>query len=285
MGASVYEIITERILEKLSAGIVPWRQPWSTSTPKNLVSGKPYRGVNVFLLGSQGYSSPYWCSYKQALAKGGQVRKGEKGTPIIFWKVLDKVEEGKPKKIFILRYFTGFHVSQCDGLEVPAEENRHNFVPLDECERLLQRYQGAPALIEGGDRACYVPSRDVIMMPQGDRFSTTEEFYSTLFHELTHSSGASHRLSRDGITNPIKFASHDYSFEELVAEMGAAFLCGHTGIDNRTLDNSAAYIKHWSAKLRDDHQMIIKAGSAAQKAVDYIMGEGEMLEEEASETS
>lgn len=274
MSLNVYQIITDRILEKLSAGVVPWRQPWSTSLPKNLVSKKAYRGVNIFLLGAMGYSSPYWCSYKQAAAQGGQVRKGEKSTPVVFWKVLDKVEDGKVRKVFILRYFNCFNTSQCDGLTVPSEDNRHDFQPLTECERILQQYRGAPALVEGGDRACYIPSRDVIQMPPGDRFGSTEEYYSTRFHESVHSTGAEHRLARKGITDPIRFGSHAYSVEELIAEMGAAFLCGITGIENRTLDNSAAYIQSWMSKLRSEPKWLVEAGSAAQKAVDHILGVG-----------
>lgn len=273
MSINVYQIITDRILEKLQAGVVPWRQPWSTSLPKNLVSKKAYRGVNIFLLSAMGFSSPYWCSYKQAAKLGGQVRKGEKSTPVVFWKVLDKMEDGKVKKVFILRYFNCFNASQCDGLTLPpTEETRHDFQPLSECERILQQYRGAPALVEGGDRACYIPSRDIIQMPPGDRFSTTEEYYSTRFHESVHSTGAEHRLARKGITDPIRFGSHDYSVEELTAEMGAAFLCGITGIENRTLDNSAAYIASWSKKLRDEPKWLVEAGSAAQKAVDHILG-------------
>lgn len=276
MGLNVYEIVTERILESLEKGTVPWRQPWASSLPKNLVSKKPYRGVNVFLLGAMGFTSPYFLSYKQAAAKGGQVRKGEKATPVVFWKVIKKDGAGRGDKengkIFILRYYNVFNVTQCDGLEIPAEEGRHAFSPLEECDQVVSRYEGAPALIKGGERACYIPSRDTIMVPEGDRFASTEEYYSTLFHEMTHSTGAESRLNRKGITDPIRFASHDYSFEELVAECGAAFLCAHTGIVNRTLDNSVAYIASWAKKLRSEPKWIVEASSQAAKACDHIMG-------------
>jgi len=278
MSDKVYEIITDRILGMLDQGVVPWRQPWSSSLPKNLVSGKEYRGVNVFLLGCQAYTSPWWVTYKQCAARGGQVRKGERSTPVIFWKPLPRkdatpadIAKGRDK-FFLLRYYNVFNVAQCDNLEAPTSHSGVQFNPIGACEEIVASYKGAPPITHGGNRACYIPSQDAIQMPPRESFTHTEEYYSTLFHELTHSTGHKDRLDREGITNPIKFASHDYSFEELVAECGAAFLCAHAGIDNRTLDNSAAYIKHWSDKLRDNRKWIVDAAAKAAKAADHIRG-------------
>lgn len=281
MSDKVYQIITDRILEKLKQGIVPWRQPWAhgeAGMPRNLVSGKPYRGVNIFLLGSQRFSSPYFLTYKQAIAKGGNVRKGQQGTPVVFWKVGKKdgasdaeVKAGKGR-YFILRYYTAFNVTQCDGIEVPGDSGVQKvFNPIEECERVVSSYTQVPVR-HGGGRACYIPTLDEINMPDKEDFLTSEEYYSTLYHEMTHSTGHKDRLAREGVTNPIKFGSHDYSFEELVAECGAAFLCGYTGIENKTLDNSVAYLQSWAAKLRGEPRWIVDAASKAAKAADLIRG-------------
>jgi len=289
MSVKVYEVITDRILESLKQGVVPWRMPWNkTDAPKNLQSGKPYRGVNVFLLSAMRYGSPYFLTYKQCAARGGQVRKGEKGCPVIFWKVGDSKtvdpKTGKPGRYFILRYYTVFNVEQCDGIEAPAPTRTDKvFEPIEECEKIVRAYKTLPHIDHGGDRACYSPSFDRISMPNKEKFEGEEEYYSTLFHELVHSTGHESRLSRDGIMNPIRFASHDYSFEELVAECGAAFLCGHAGIIDHTIDNSAAYIANWASKLRSEPKWIVEAASKASKASDYIMGD--LLKEETEEDS
>lgn len=283
MGINVYEVITDRILTMLKDGVVPWRQPWvAASAPKNLVSKKEYRGVNVLLLGTQNYTSPYWCTYKQCTEKGGQVRKGEKSTPVVFWKITDKKDNPKEKS-FILRYYNVFNVGQCDGLEVPAEESRKVVEPIQACEDLVKLYKTIPKVEHGGSRAYYNPSFDYIGMPTMADFHSAEEYYSTFFHELVHSTGHKDRLDREGITNPIRFGSHDYSFEELVAECGAAFLCGRAGIVNRTLDNSAAYIASWVSKLKSEPRWIVEASSKAAKAVDYIAPPEDTEEEKGEE--
>lgn len=291
MAISVYEVVTERIIAALEKGVVPWRMPWRTkggsNMPRNLHSGKDYRGVNILLLGSQGYADPRWCSYKQALAKNGCVRKGEKGTPVIFWKVLDK-KGGKPgEKSFILRYYTVFNVTQCDWQEalpsLTTDAPAPTFDPIEECEKIVLSYKTIPALDHGGNRACYIPSFDRVCMPDKDSFGKREEYYSTLFHELVHSTGHESRLNRDGIMNPIRFGSHDYSFEELVAECGAAFLCAQAGIIDHTLDNSVAYIQNWARKLKSEPKWIVEAASKATKAADYIFPPPAEVKEEEDE--
>ena len=290
MSIKVYEIITDRILQSLEKGVVPWRMPWHTSTPRNLISKKPYRGVNVFLLGMQRFTSSYFLTYNQAKAKGGQVRKGEKSTPVIFWKVGDskKVDPktGKVGKFFILRFYNVFNVTQCDDIKVPVEATATEHEPIAECESIVDGWAGKPPIVHGGNRACYSPSEDLISMPERGSFGKVEEYYSTLFHEMVHSTGHKDRLAREGITNPIKFASHSYSFEELVAECGAAFLCGNAGIIDHTIDNSAAYIANWAAKLKSEPKWIVDAAGKAAKASDLILGvkekEEEVVDEEAA---
>jgi antirestriction protein ArdC len=276
--ANVYEIITDQILEKLKKGVVPWHKPWSVShggRPKNLVSGKAYRGINPMLLAFSGYDSPYWLTYKQAAKLGGNVKKGSKSTMVIFWKPLEKenADTGKTEKHFMLRYYRVFNSDQCEGVEVPETKKPEakKFKPIKECEKTVARMPKAPAINHGGDRACYMPSSDQINMPKKTAFDQPAAYYSTLFHELSHSTGHGKRLDRKGVTDLCGFGATNYSKEELTAEMGAAFLCAENGIENATIDNSAAYIDNWSEKLKDQPRMVIEAAGKAQKAADYIL--------------
>lgn len=275
---NVYEIVTKKIIEKLEAGTIPWKKPWqSGGLQKNLVTKKPYRGINQFLLDLSGYSTPYWLSYKQAKNLGGNVRKGEKSQVIVFWNWVKNKKTDEEYPIF--RYYNGFNLDQCDGLDkiktdltVEMEETKLNFNPIKECEIVVNNWKGKPPIKHKGNRACYFPWQDKINMPDKEKFKTVQEYYSTLYHELTHSTGHEKRLNRPGIVDANKFGSHDYSKEELVAEMGASFLAQETGIDNITIDNSAAYIASWLKKLRSNPKFVVEAAAKAQKAVDLILG-------------
>ena len=276
-----YKVITDKILEKLEQGTVPWHQPWSTEMSKNLVSKKEYRGINVFLLGSMGYANPYWLTYKQADQLGGHVRRGEKSTPVVFWKWMEKNtadlnEDGEPrvKSYPVLRYYKVFNLDQCDEIpveKIPALETRQDFHPIQEAEAVVRDMPHAPKIDHKSRQALYRPSTDSIEMPPGELFGSDEEYYSTLFHELTHSTGHRSRLHRFNDEELAPFGSGDYSKEELIAEMGAAFLCGHCTIVNRTIDNSAAYIQGWLNRLRNDKKLVVLAGAQAQKAADCIL--------------
>jgi antirestriction protein ArdC len=277
----VYEIVTDRILNLLSKGMVPWHRPWGSgtqdATPRNLKSGKAYRGVNVFVLNCAGFSSPYWLTFKQAKDMGGMVKKGEKGTPVIFWKRLmveDKEQAGEKKVIPLLRYYTVFNVEQCDGIQAPAAAARPTgFSPIAAAEEAVKSYANPPAIGHGGMQAYYSPMRDAVTLPAPASFNTPAHYYATLFHELGHSTGHKSRLARDGIVKSDGFGNHLYSKEELVAEMTAAMLCGVTGIDaTGLLDNSAAYINSWLRKLQDDRKLVVQAAAQAQKAADMILG-------------
>jgi len=293
----VYQIVTDRILELLDKGTVPWRKPWqggAVCQPKNLVSKKPYRGINIFLLGitatSTGYRSPYWLTYKQATDLGGHVRKGEKSTLVVFWKINQKIEtdnETGDKKIVnypVLRYYNVFNLDQCDDVnpdKIPEdaridEDDLLDFEPLAACDNIVEHYSDRPIIEHDREpRAYYRPSADKVHMPDKELFNSIPEYYSTLFHELTHSTGHETRLNRDGITEMAAFGSALYSKEELTAEMGAAMLCGMAGIDNQTIDNSAAYIDGWRSKIKGDKKLVVNAAARAQKAVDYILGENQ----------
>lgn len=278
----VYEIITERITSMLEKGVVPWRRPWrGGESPRNIMSMKPYRGINVFMLSCSGYASPYWMTYKQALSVGGQVRRGEKGCPVIYWNVLEKedVKNGKKvkRKIPFLRYYTVFNLEQIDGLESvkriaskikPVEHVEFN--PIEVCDALVGAVPNPPDIEHRGGRACYAPLIDKISMPAPEAFESPEEYYSTLFHELGHATGHEDRLNRDGLANG-KFGSHSYSKEELVAEFTAAFLCGESGIDTATIENSAAYLGNWLKKLSENPRWLVDAAGKAQKAADYLL--------------
>jgi antirestriction protein ArdC len=272
---SVYEIITSQILAELEKGVVPWRKPWRTLPPANLISKKPYRGINTFLLGIAGYGSQYWLTYRQAQALGGNVRRGERGTKIVFWKFNEyetETADGETENrtSAFLRYYTVFNLEQIEGLKAllalpPAR-------PIESAEGVIAGMPNPPAY-ERGFLACYSPSTDAVTMPSPTAFYSQAEYYSTMFHELVHSTGHAKRLAREGFDKPQQFGSESYSREELVAEMGSAMLCGVVGIQQATIANSAAYHKSWITRLKSDSRLIISAASAAQKAADYIRGE------------
>jgi len=266
----VYAIITEKIFEQLEKGVVPWRKPWKTILPQNLISRKEYRGINSILLNCLPFEHPYFLTFKQAKTLGGNVRRGEKGLRIVFWQFLE--DEETKEKFPLLRYYTIFNVAQCDGIAVPKLPNR-NDEPIAECERIVWGMPNPPKVEFGGNRAFYVPSRDLITIPARQRFDNAEEFYSTLLHEMAHSTGHHSRLNRKGINeSDVAFGSQNYGQEELVAEIGASFLTAKAGIIGRTIENSASYIANWLAVLRNDKRMIVCAAGQAQKAADYILG-------------
>jgi antirestriction protein ArdC len=276
---NVYGIITDRIIKQLESGVAPWRKPWSAKLPVNLMSQKPYRGLNVLTLASQGYPSRFWLTFNQANKLGGKIRKREKSSPVIYWNIGEEREyttrdgQTRTSKPFLLRYSNVFNLSQTEGINLPAsalQEARTNN-PIEDCEQIVAGMPNRPGL-EQSDKAWYAPGRDVVGMPSIGLFRSSEEYYSTFFHELAHSTGHASRIGRDGFESVQSFGSESYSREELVAEMGAAMLCGVTGIENRTIENSAAYLGTWIERLKSDSRLIVTTASAAQKAADYILG-------------
>lgn len=276
---NVYEVITNRIIEALEKGVVPWRQPWRSGAPKNLLSGNAYSGVNAFILAAasavgSGCKSEYWLTANQAKEKGGHVRKGERGTPIVFWKRFQNKDDKEARGGFMLRYYNVFNLDQTENVKLPKrvlELEPSEKEEIVSAEQIVARYPNRPTIEHGGNKACYTPSLDRVFVPERNSFKTSEHYYNILFHELIHSTGHESRLDRDGIRS-ISFGSHEYSVEELIAECGASFLCARAGIQH-DLDNSAAYIGSWIGNLQKNPKWIIEAGSKAGKAVDYIMGE------------
>lgn len=282
--ANVYETVTAQIVEKLEQGIRPWAMPWdrsggSVSRPLRH-NGQPYTGVNVLTLWiaaeTAGFSSPYWMTFRQALALEANVRKGEKAAKVMFMRKIEKDEEDeetgeeKRRTFWIAREYSVFNADQIDGLP-----ERYSALPssLSAPERIERAEQAAAAtgakVQHGGTRAFYRPSNDLVQMPDRERFKDAEAYYGVLFHELTHWTGHKSRLDR--LKSFSRFGDDAYAFEELIAEMGAAFACADLGIEPEVRDDHAAYIDHWLKVLKGDSRAIFRAASEATKAADWIM--------------
>ena len=238
------------------------------------------------------YESPYFLTFKQAAQLGGNVKRGEKATPVVFWKWFDAKDENAPtkiKRIPFLRYYSVFNLSQCEGIpsdKIPligSSNDEKN--PIEQADKIIINMPQKPIIHFGSDRACYRPSLDRVDMPKVETFKKMEDFYSVLFHELTHSTGHESRLNRKGVGSSdgewSAFGSTPYAKEELVAEMGAAFLCSQAGIVERTIENSASYVQSWLAKLKDDKKLIVLAAAQAQKSSDFILGKIQNEREES----
>ncbi len=278
---TVYEIVTQTIIEKLEAGNVPWRRPWITSAPKNLISGKEYRGINTFMLSASGFPRSEWLSYRQAEKLGASVRAGERSNMVVYFNVGEErinAKTGKLSKPFLLRYSRVFNISQCvhgeqnlaDKLGLNAAEGAP-VGSIESCDAIVCNMPNRPN-VKASDRAWYRPSTDEVGIPDKSTFHSSEGFYSTLFHELTHSTAHPTRVGRPEVMESQNFGSANYSREELIAEMGAAMLCGVAGISPATIENSASYLRSWISALRGDSKLVVAAASGAQRAADYIRG-------------
>ena len=278
MSAYAYERITGQIIALLEQGTVPWHKPWKASTgwPRNLVSNKPYRGINVLLLHCMGYESPLWLTLRQANILGGTVRKGEKACPVVFWKRLTvgEKDDSEKREIPLLRYYHVFNLAQCDGIKNghPPAPNGAEPVASPKPEEIVANMPQRPPIKDGFTRAFYSLREDYVGMPARERFETSEQFFATLYHELLHSTGHESRLNRSSLTEKAGFGSDPYCKEELIAEIGAAFLCGQAEIAERTIDNSAAYVAEWLKRMKDDKKLIVHAAAQAQRAADFVLG-------------
>lgn len=280
----LYQEVTDKILTLLDQGVPPWRQPITTADgpgmPTSFGTKKPYRGINLFLLAinawAHDYGSNYWLTFNQAKQQGAKVRKGEKGSLVLFWKqhaTTDR-ESGEDVTIPVLRHYVVFNADQVEGLPkaeaTPAEPRE--FVPIAEASRIVKGYIDPPVIEQRGNRACYFPASDRVEIADPLRFESTESFFATLFHELAHSTGHPKRLARDLGAGPSAFGSPDYGKEELVAEMGSAFLCAAAGISPATIEQSASYLEGWRKSLRADKKLVIAAAGQGQRAADHILG-------------
>ena len=282
MKNQTYDRITDHITALLEQGTVPWHKPWKARTglPRNFVSKHPYRGINVFLLIAMRYESPFWLTCRQANQLGASVRKGEKACPVVFWKqtTVEDKKTGEEKKKYLLLYYHVFNTAQCDGLKLDSAIAEALLSPISKPEDIVAGMPQPPILKHGMTHAYYDPREDCVGLPERERFERAEGYYATVFHELVHSTGHEKRLKRPTLTESAGFGSNPYCKEELIAEMGAAFLCGQAEIGERTIDNSAAYLKGWLEQLRHDKMLIVQAAAQAQKAADFILGRSEPAE-------
>ena len=271
----IYAEITNRIMDQMKNGIIPWQKPWIASgSAISHTTGKPYSLLNQMLLGRAGE----YATFKQVQQEGGYVRKGEKASMVVFWKWIDKEDEetGEVKQVPFLRYYNVFHIDQCEGLEAKHSKPLPNSANADEAaEAIIADYvkrEGVTLEHQQGDRAFYRPSTDTITLPMMSQFKETAEYYSTAFHEMTHSTGHAKRLDR--LEKTAFFGSDAYSKEELIAEIGAAALVNRCGLETaKSFRNSAAYIQSWLQALKNDKRFIVSAAGKAEKAVALILGE------------
>ncbi len=276
----VYAIVTNRIIELLEKGTVPWKQPWADAgMPMNLLSKRAYRGINLWLLLSLRYSKNLFLTWDQIKKLGASVKQREHGHVVVFWRTIQKkkendTEDGPVSSRSVLRYYKVFNIEQCrdlpDGL-LPASPAGFN-EPIKACEDIISNMPDCPPIDFIDNHAYYHPIDDFINMPKPETFNQKESYYATLFHELVHSTGHEKRLNRKSLTQMAEFGSEPYSIEELVAELGAAYLCSSASILEGQIGSSSAYIKGWLTKLRNDKRFIMQSSTYAQRAVDLILG-------------
>ena len=277
MSFDIYAAVTDRIIQQMENNIVPWQKPWGGMSGRAYSgsTGKPYSLLNQMLLEKPGA----YFTFNQIQRMGGNVRKGEKSSLVVFWKQIPFKEQDSQtgeiivKQIPVLRYYSVFHIDQCDGIATPATEPKPK-QNSPEAESIVSEYlhrSGVELIQRISDEAYYSPSGDCVVLPMPEQFKSMEERFSTTFHELAHSTGHQSRLNRLRAT--AHFGNESYSKEELVAEITAAALMNHTGLETKgTFQNSAAYIQSWLSALRNDKRLIVTASGAASKAFDYIVG-------------
>ena len=270
----IYAEVTSRIISQMEQGIIPWQKPWVASGQAiSRSTGKAYSLLNQMLLGRGGE----YVTFKQCQQEGGKVKKGEKASMVVFWKFIEQEDEetGEKKQVPFLRYYSVFHIDQCEGLAAKHMPSLPLTANADEtAESLIAAYvqrSGVRVKHQEGDRAFYTPSSDTVTLPLLAQFAETAEYYSTAFHELTHSTGHASRLNR--LEKVAFFGSEAYSKEELVAEIGAAALVNHAGLETtNSFRNSAAYVQSWLKVLQEDKRFIVSAAGKAEKAVSLILG-------------
>lgn len=280
-----YQLVTDSIVAHLERGVVPWRCPWNRTTgrPRNFHTGREYRGANVLLLGLLHFPSPWWMTFRQTQERGGNVRKGEHGALVMKFGRYDKAKKNgdgteDKKTTLFLKSYRVFNAMQIEGIEFPPVESGPQLDASQRsarAEQIVAQMPQPPAITEGrSTRACYRPQSDTIEMPAFARFHSPEEFHLTLFHELIHSTGHESRLARKGVTESDGFGGKTYSQEELVAEMGAAFLGMEAEIVRDQHEQSAAYLQAWLDTLRvqEHRRWIVLAANQAGRAADFILG-------------
>ena len=295
---NVYQMVTDRVIEQMKKGIIPWHRPWiGTAGTINYVTRKPYSLLNQMLLAREGE----WITFKQLKELGGSVKKGSKAGLVVFYGkytyTIEETEENedgeeapviKEYTIPVLRYYKVFHISDCTGIESKMESKPVTVAsePIERAEEIINDYIEREEGLkfkndEPSNSAFYSPYDDSVVVPMLSQYSVIEEYYSTVFHELTHSTMTESRCKRMNENKKVAYGSADYSREELVAELGSAMLCTIAELNSeKTFKNSVAYIQGWLHALENDNKMIVWAASRAEKAAQYILGEKHMSDEE-----
>lgn len=282
----VYQRVTDTFIAELEKGVVPWRQSWKARPPVSMTTNRPYQGINTMLLTlrtlERNYRSQHWGTYRTISDLGGQVRTGERSSYIVKWNVIERTEtdaHGNVRRVTIpfARTYAVFNADQADGLPDRYYTVGEDVDPMEReaaAEECLARYveQGGPSFRWGTLQPCYSPAADRISCPVAEDFTSPEAFYTTVFHEVAHSTGHASRLNRPGIVEDCRLGDARYSFEELVAEMGAAMILGGLGLELVDVEDSAAYIASWLQRLRADKHMVVRAASQAKKAADLVLG-------------
>lgn len=279
----VYARVTAKIIADLEQGVRTWQRPWNAEhAAGNIIrplraTGEPYRGINVVLLWSEaldkGYTAPIWMTYKQAASVGAQVRKGEHGATVVYADKITKSEtndngEASERSIPFMKAYTVFNVQQIDGLPAHFTAKLEPPHPVARIEHAEAFFAATGITIQhGGNKAFYSPSRDIVQIPPRESFRDSASHAATVAHELTHATSHPSRLARE---LGKRFGDDAYCVEELIAEMGAAFLCADLGITPEVQEDHAAYLAHWIDRLRTDKRAIFTAASQAQRAVDFL---------------
>lgn len=288
----VYQLVTDQIIALLEQGIVPWQKPWADAgIPMNLLSKRQYRGINLWLLLSLNYEKNCFLTWEQIKSIGASVKKDQKGHIVVFWKPLQKKAEEKKdekqKSVPLLRYYKVWNISQLTDVPehlIPIVEAGIGEVdPIKECEDILTTMPTCPPIQHKEQQAYYSIEKDLINMPKKKSFKSIDSYYSTLFHELVHSTGSEKRLSRKTLKDMAPFGSESYAMEELIAEMGSAYLCRFSGILPNEINNTVAYLDNWLGVFKKDKRFLITAAGLAQRAVDFITGKPYEASEQAVE--
>ncbi|MES3017459.1 MAG: zincin-like metallopeptidase domain-containing protein [Bacteroidota bacterium] len=296
----VYEIVNDLLIERLETGIIPWREPWINSgMPTNLISLRPYRAINLWLLAARTYSKKLYLTWHQVKQVGGSVNRGEHGHVVVYWKMIPqekiRMVHEKTDLVPLLQYYKVFNISQCRDLPEDLVARAEAFPQSIDagsspkkknsifCEAIYNNMPLPPEIKYETQMALYNPAQDYISMPRKKSYKEPSGYYAALFHQLIHATGHESRLNRSSLLEMSEHGADSYSIEELIAEMGTSYLCYHAGVLPTPLGDYFAYLNGWLDKLRHDKHLVVTASVYAQRAVDYILGYKEATSEKKEE--
>ena len=277
----VLDAVVSQIIERIEAtGVLPWQRPWrSANQPMNMEYKNAYSGLNRWSCILAGYTSPFWLTFPQIRKFGGKIKKGNQHTKIMKVALIEKKrknaqgeEEVYARWTQPVKYYKMWNLEQTEGIEAPEVADDGSFEPIKACEDVVKGFTDAPAVVFGGSKASYNLKKDEIEIPKKEAFISPEEFYNTLFHEYAHATGHSSRLNRRTLVENANFGTETYGKEELVAELTASMLCGHCNVEQKTINNSSAYISGWLNKMRAEPRMLMASAGMAEKAFKHVVG-------------